>query len=291
MEMEALPVEVIERQEWLEPVESGLQKGVTSVFESAGPAGQAVKNFLHGTWLGHPLHPVLTDIPIGAWTAGLVLDVMEAAGSKDCAAGADTALKVGLAGAAAAAVTGLTDWQSLSGPPRRVGVVHGILNLTSAALYTTSLVCRSRRDRSGGRLFAFLGYAVSMGAAYLGGNLVFSQKIGVKHGEEPQSENWTDVAGEDELHENEMRKVTAGDVPVLVVKRDGRIHAIAETCTHLGGPLSEGQLEGNTVVCPWHGSRFSIEDGSVIDGPATHPQTCFEARVRDGRIEVRPRKA
>src|SRR5512138_405200 len=107
-----LPVEVIERQEWLEPVENGLQKAVTNAFESAGPFGRKAKNFLHGVWLGHPLHPVLTDIPVGSWTAGLILDIMDASGARGCAKGADAALKVGLAGAAGAAITGLTDWQA-----------------------------------------------------------------------------------------------------------------------------------------------------------------------------------
>src|SRR5690348_6385941 len=106
----APPADLIERQEWLEPVESGLQKAVTSVFDSAGPAGRSIKNFLHGVWLHHPLHPVLTDVPIGCWSAALVLDILEETGSKGVARGADIALKTGLAGAAAAAVTGLTDY-------------------------------------------------------------------------------------------------------------------------------------------------------------------------------------
>src|SRR3954470_14797129 len=158
------PVDVVERQQWLEPVESGLQRAVAGTFDSAGAAGRVARNFLHGVWLGHPLHPVLTDIPIGAWTAALVLD---AADRKD----ADWAIQVGLIGAVGAAVTGLTDWQATDGPARRVGLVHGLLNVTATALFTASLVCRKRRERSTGRTLAALGYGVAMAAAYLGGHL------------------------------------------------------------------------------------------------------------------------
>src|SRR5690242_15460653 len=97
------PVDVVEKQEWLEPVETGLQNAVSAAYESAGPVGLKIKDALHGTWLGRPLHPVLTDIPIGAWTATVVLDIMEASGRKGYSRGADLTLKVGLVGAVAAA--------------------------------------------------------------------------------------------------------------------------------------------------------------------------------------------
>src|SRR5512133_3181707 len=122
---EELAVDVVERQQWLEPVESGLQKAVAGSFNSAGSAGRYMRNFLHGVWLGHPLHPVLTDIPIGAWTAAVILDVA------DDRKGADLAVSVGLAGAAGSAVTGLTDWHQTDGSARRVGLVHGLLNVTA----------------------------------------------------------------------------------------------------------------------------------------------------------------
>ena len=275
------PVELVEQQEWLEPVETGLQKAVGAAYESAGPAGRQVKNFLHGVWLGHPLHPVLTDIPIGAWTAAMVLDIADSEA-------ADTALKVGLAGAVAAAVTGLTDWQATDGPARRVGVTHGLLNLTSATLCAFSILERNRRRRTSGRVLSAIGFAVSMAAAWLGGNLVYGKQIGVNHtAGEPMPEDWTPVIEESELREGEPKRVMAAGIKVLLVKRTGQIYAIAEVCSHLGGPLAEGKIEGDTVVCPWHASRFCLRDGSVIDGPATHPQPRFETRVRDGRVEVR----
>jgi nitrite reductase/ring-hydroxylating ferredoxin subunit/uncharacterized membrane protein len=284
------PVDVIERQEWLEPVETGLQKAVSGAYGSAGVAGQKVRNFLHGVWLGHPLHPVLTDLPIGAWSAAAVLDAMESAGHKDCARGADLAIQVGLAGAAGSAITGLTDWQATDGTARRVGVAHGLINLTSAALYTASLVARSRRNRSAGRTLAFLGFAASMAAAYLGGHLVYSKGIGVNHTDGVRlPEDWTSVLEESALRENEPRRVEANGTPIVLVRREGSIHALAEICSHLGGPLSEGEVQGDTIRCPWHASRFRLSDGSVIDGPATHPQPCLETRIQHGNIELRAR--
>jgi len=282
------PVEALEQQDWLEPVEEGLQKAVGAVYESAGPAGRQVKNFLHGVWLGHPLHPALTDVPLGAWTATLVLDLMEEAGHKGLSRSTDITLKVGLAGAVASAAAGLTDWQATDGAARRVGVTHGLLNLTATGLYAISLIERNRRNRGSGRLLAYCGFAVAGIAAWLGGNLVYGKQIGVNHAAgEHLPEDWTDAGSEADLAEDRPVRAMAGKTKVLLVKRAGEIHAIAEVCSHLGGPLSEGKLDGDVIECPWHASRFCVRDGSVVDGPATHPQPRCDVRVRGGRIEVR----
>jgi nitrite reductase/ring-hydroxylating ferredoxin subunit/uncharacterized membrane protein len=288
MASEAL-INVIERQDFLEQAGDALQPAVRGAFEAAGAAGQEVKDFLHGTWLGHPLHPVLTDVPIGAWTAALALDAMEAiSGRRELGARADAAIAVGLVGAVGSAVTGLTDWSETDGRARKVGLLHGLLNAGATALYTTSLVMRRRKKRSAGLGFAMLGYAVSSTAAYLGGHLVYGEQIGVDHtAAQEMPKEFVAVLDESELGEGQMKKVDAKGVPVLLVRRGGEIHAIAHTCSHMGGPLSEGKLEGDVVQCPRHGSRFLVTDGSVVGGPATFPQPCFEARVRDGQIEVR----
>jgi len=281
---------LIERLQWLEPVETELQKGVGRAFETV-PGGRQVKNFLYGTWLGHPLHPVLTDIPIGAWTTAVVLDAVDSyGGGGRYGRAADTALTVGLTGAAASAATGLTDWQATDGGARRVGLAHAAANSTATVLMAASLILRKRRQRAAGRLCALLGYAVALGAAYLGGHLVFVRRIGVNHApDESMPAEFVPVLAADELGEGEFRRVEANGSRVLLLRRDGVIHAIGEVCSHLGGPLAEGEVQGNTVRCPWHGSRFSVQDGRVVDGPATHPQPCLEARVRDGQIEVRLR--
>ena len=283
------PIALVDRQQWLDPVAERMQNGILAAWQATGVVGRRVKNFLHGVWLGHPLHPVLTDVPIGAWTVTLALDAMDSIdGRGRFARGADAALTVGLAGAVGAAVTGVTDWEHTDGRARRLGLVHGMLNTTAAALYVTSLVLRRRGARAEGQGFAMLGFGLSMAAAYLGGNLVYDERVGVKHGDEPRGpRDFVPVLADSELAEGQMRRVEAGGVSVLVARRDGAVFAVAEVCSHMGGPLAEGQLEGDSVRCPWHGSRFALEDGRVLDGPATFPQPCFDARIRGGRIEVR----
>ena len=289
MASEAL-VKAIDKQDWLEQASEAVQPAITEAFKAGGPAGQQVKNFLHGTWLGHPLHPALTDVPIGAWTAALALDALEAiSGRKEFGPGADAAIAIGLVGAVGSAVTGITDWSDTYGRGRKIGLTHGLLNAGATLLYTTSLLMRRRKKtRRAGLGFAMLGYAVGSVAAYLGGHLVYGEQIGVDHtAAQEMPHEFVPVLAENELPENKLTKVDAKGVPVLLVRQNGQIRALAHTCSHLGGPLSEGKLEGDSVRCPWHASCFSLEDGHVIDGPATFPQPRFETRIRDGRIEVR----
>jgi nitrite reductase/ring-hydroxylating ferredoxin subunit/uncharacterized membrane protein len=279
----------IERQGTVSRVADAVQPAVSKAFAEAGPPGQAVKNFLHGTWLGHPLHPAVTDVPIGAWTAALALDGLEAVtGRQEFAAGADAAIAVGLVGAAGAAVTGLTDWSATDGRARNLGLVHGLLNGSATVLYATSLALRRREDRRAGVGLSLLGYTLTAAAAYLGGHLVYGERVGVDHApRESLPDHYVPVLSDADLDEGELRKVDCRGVPVLLVRRQGEVFALANSCSHQGGPLNEGTLEGDVVQCPWHGSRFCIRDGSVVDGPATFPQPRMETRVRDGQIEVR----
>ena len=282
-------IKAIEQQDFLEKAAEVIQPAVTDVFKAAGSSGQKVKNALHGTWLGHPLHPALTAVPMGSWTAALALDALRAiSGRREFGRGADAAIAVGLVGAVGSAVTGLTDWSATDARARKVGLAHGLLNASATFLYAISLLMRQRTEsRPGGIRFALLGYAVSSIAAYIGGHLVFDEKIGVNHTAQELPKEFVPVLAEVELHEGEMKTADAKGVPVLLVRRRGEIYALTNTCSHLGGPLSEGKLEDFVVQCPWHGSRFSICDGQVVDGPATFPQPTFDVRVRDGQIEVR----
>jgi uncharacterized membrane protein len=173
--------ETIDRQQWLEPVADNLQQAVKTTFEAGGQSGEEIKQFLHGKWLGHPLHPVLTDVPLGAWTVAAVLDAVEATtGREEMAPGADAAVAIGLAGAVGSAVTGLTDWHETQGEVRQVGLVHGLLNVGATALYTASWIMRRRGARTTGRNLAWLGFAIASASAYLGGELVYTHGIGVE---------------------------------------------------------------------------------------------------------------
>ncbi len=280
-----------ESPEWLEDAGEAIQPAILNAFESAGKPGKAIKNFLHGTSLGHPLHPILTDIPIGAYTTTAVMDVMELCGNKDLKAGADTSLAIGLAGAAGAAVTGTADWTGTSGQNRRIGLMHATLNIGATLLNTASLIIRKKKgNRNVAMGLSFAAYGVTTLAAYLGGHLVYGQQMGVDHtaGGEAYPLKFTDAYPDKDLKEGKMICTKVGEIPVLLARQSGRLYAIAHTCSHLGGPLSEGELLDDACVkCPWHGSVFSLEDGRVIDGPATEHQPKFETRIRNGKIQAR----
>lgn len=270
-------------------VAESLQKLVHKAFDSAGPTGQSVKNFLNGTWLGEPLHVVLTDVPIGAWTTALVFDALEMVSDRDAfATAADTSVAIGIVGALGAAVTGVTDWQDADAPGRRLGMIHGILNLSGTALFAASLIARRRKSRNLGRILGALGYGVMSFAAHLGGKMVYEYRVGVdRTAGQTFSDGFVSVLADSDLAEAQPKRVEHDGVPILLVRRGTRIFALAETCSHFNGPLSEGTLMDDSIVCPWHKSRFALEDGRVLDGPAVHPQPCLETRVRDGRIEAR----
>jgi nitrite reductase/ring-hydroxylating ferredoxin subunit len=134
---------------------------------------------------------------------------------------------------------------------------------------------------------ALAGAGVLGAGGFLGGHLSFARGVGVNQTafDEGPGE-WTSVDAGD-LAENEPKGVMAGDTPVFLLKHRGHLHAIHDRCSHRGCLLSSGEVEGESVVCPCHGSRFSVRDGSVERGPATVPQPVFEVREGAAGIEVR----
>ncbi len=275
----------------LDVVAEPLAGVVKKAYSSAGPVGRAAKDAMHGVWLGHPLHPVFTDIPLGAWTAGMVLDAVGS--TRDDSAfeeAGDVAIAVGLAGAVAAAVTGLTDWSETDGQARRTGLLHGLLNITATTLYAAAYLLRRNGSRAAGRNCAIAGYSVAVGAAWLGGDLVYDQRIGVTHADVDQPEDFRTVAQSSALGDNAMMHAKHDEADVVLARQHGRVCALSQRCSHLGGPLSDGTLKDGSVVCPWHGSEFSLDDGHVIAGPATENQPVLDVRERDGRIDVRARQ-
>lgn len=281
---------VVDEQEWLDAVSEPVEQGSHSFFKMLGKFGNWLQNILNGVWLGHPLHPVITDIPIGAFTTTIVLDAMEmSTGNKAYEKGADISLGLGLIGALGAVVSGLADWQWTYGESRRFGMAHALLNTSSLLFYFPSWLLRRQKHRAMGRYLAFVGYGLSVLAAYIGGDLVYRQKIGVNHApQEPINKNWTYVMPVENLVEGQMQVAEVSDVKVLLLRRGDQVFAIAETCAHQGGPLEKGQLmDDNTVICPWHYSRYSLETGKVLHGPSAYPQPCYEARIHNGHIEVR----
>jgi len=288
MGMEGL-INAIARQPGLEELADVLQKAVR------GALPREVKNALHGIWLGHPLHPALVDVPLGAWTVALVLDALEGlSGRSELREGADAAVAVGLIGAVGSAITGLADWSETDDRAKKVGAVHGLLNVAAAAMYATSYVLRKQKSsRQTAVSLSMLGYAVGMSSAYLGGHLVFGEQVGVDHtatADQKKPEKYTAVLAVDDLAEEKPTRVEADGVAVVLVKRGRQIYALTATCPHLGGPLDEGKIVGDAIQCPWHNSELALEDGHVVNGPTAFPARCFDVRVRKGQIEVRARQ-
>src|SRR6185436_5734752 len=220
-------VKSLERQDWLEPLADRLQRAVVAAYQAGGETGRRIRDFLHGTWLGHPLHPVLTDVPLGAWTLATVLDLWGGANRRQDRA-ANAAIGVGLAGPVGAAVTGLTDWQHTAAEDRRVGLLHGLLNLSAAGLYAISLGLRRRGARSAGRSTAGVGLAIAATAAYLGGNLVFRKRIGVDHAPHVAWDDFVAVLAESDLTETVPRRVDTRGVSIVLIRRGERIYALAD---------------------------------------------------------------
>ena len=280
----------IDRQRWLEPVADFLQKVVGGFYKLLGAPGHGLKTFIHGTWLGHPLHPVITDIPLGAWTLAVLFDIIYLfSRTTTWTTAADLSIIIGVVAALAAAVTGYTDWNETIDRERRVGVAHGLINTLVLIIYVASLIVRGAGANRGlGIVLALVGYALVISAAYLGGEMVFSIGTGVNHHAwQAVPEKFTKVLLEGRLSEGMLIKAMAGDTPILLYKKGDTVCAISETCSHAGGPLSEGELDGNLVQCPWHASRFDICTGQVRGGPATVSQVRYETRIQNGQIEVR----
>jgi nitrite reductase/ring-hydroxylating ferredoxin subunit/uncharacterized membrane protein len=275
-------VRSVERVEALDGISDQLSNAV-----HAATQPDAVKNALSGAWLGHAVHPMLTDLPIGFWTSAVVLDIF---GGKKSADAAEALLTAGNLSALAAAATGVADWSDSVGRARRAGLVHAVLNAGALTTFSLSLMLRRRGARKTGILVGLVGSGVATASAYLGGHLVYRRGLGVDHSgfeADEQTEEWSDACAESELQDGSPKVVMVNDVPIVLVRENGEIHALLNHCNHAGGPLNEGEFEGGAVTCPWHGSRFSLRDGCVQRGPAALPQPTYETRVTGGNVQVR----
>jgi len=271
-------------QRWAGPLAKRLQPLI-----KRAEGSPQLRNALDGVWLGAPLHPAMTDVPVGAWTAALVLDTASMlTGDEALAGAADRVLAVGTLAALPAAATGLNDLRDLIGQSRQVAMVHALLNVLGLSFSSASLAYRRAGRRGLARGLSATGYLTSATAAHLGGKLSFGLGIRVNRTiGEALPDSFVPVLDASELDGDEMREVTVDGVSVLLARsRHGEVCALANTCTHLGGPLAEGSRDGDTVTCPWHGSRFDLRTGAVVQGPAVFAQPRIAARVREGKIEI-----
>lgn len=267
----------LERAERLDVVARPVAKGVAKLVPQ-GPA----KDLLSGTWLGHPLHPLLTDIPIGAWTSAFVLDLV---GGKRARAAADQLIGLGVISALPTAAAGLSDWSDYLGAERRVGLVHAGANVAAVGFYSLSFLARRRGARGRGLALSLLGAAVASVGGYLGGHLSYAQGVNVnRNAWEGGLDDWTPVLDDASLVEGKPAVVHAAGVDILLVRSAAGISALADRCGHAGGPLHQGSVADGCVTCPWHQSTFRLADGEPVHGPATVPQPAFEVRTEGGRI-------
>ncbi|HEY3718173.1 MAG TPA: Rieske 2Fe-2S domain-containing protein [Jatrophihabitantaceae bacterium] len=272
--------EKIEQAAWLDPA----AEAVASLVKRALPRG-AVRDTASGTHLGHPLHPALVAIPVGSWSAASYLDL---SGGKRNRRAARRLVGLGNLAAVPTALTGANDWAYTAGAERRVGFVHALLNDVALTLFAGSWFARRRGHHLKGVVLSLAGTGAMSAGAWLGGHLAYGLGVGVDTTAfQHAPKEWTDVAAETDVVADKPLRGDAAGVPVVLIRRGTRVVALADRCTHRGGPLDEGELDAGTITCPWHGSRFCVDDGAVVEGPATRPAPVFDTRVTGGRVEVR----
>ena len=278
----------LDRLGWLRSLSDWLTGSLDPVRERH--QDNLVLELLHGgRWAGHPIHPALSDLPIGLWTGVMVLDVAD----RDPAArrGLDAAGVLSAAGilaSVATAVTGLSDWTVSNDEDRRIGLFHGLLNTVALGLQGVSLGSRMAGHRSTARALAAASFTVTAGAGYLGGHLVFTKGVMVNRvAWAIGPRRWTRALQEADLADDSPTAVEAEGRQILLYRHRGTLYALDNVCSHAGGLLSRGTVADLTVTCPLHGARFALSDGCVGRGPASQPQPVLPTRIRNGWIEVR----
>ena len=246
------------------------------------PPGR-IRDALHGVWLGHPLHPLLIQVPVGTWLSASLLDAWpgnDKASRRLVLAGLTTAVPAALAGAA--------DWSEQHEQQMRVGLVHALANVAAIGLYAASATTSARPAKR----LRLAGLAVAAAGGYLGGHLAYRQSAGANQAEpvphlvEPGWHDLMPLAEFRELGDRKPVRRLLGDVPVVVVRDSGSVHVLADQCSHLSGPLSDGAYHDGCLTCPWHGSTFRVADGTVARGPATAPQPVFRTRAANGTLQA-----
>jgi nitrite reductase/ring-hydroxylating ferredoxin subunit/uncharacterized membrane protein len=242
--------------------------------------------------IGHPVHPLAVQVPLGSWISAAVLDVLP--GSERAAT---VLIGVGTVSAVPSAVAGFMDWSQLHSQQQRVGLVHATANVTAVGFYAASLVARATGRQGAGKVLGFLGLGIVSFGGFLGGHLSYRQAAGVNHSEDIPHRfpsGWQALAPLEDLPDGKLHKRVVAGLPLVVFREAETVNVLSDVCSHLSGPLHEGKLKGGSkndggdpcVVCPWHGSTFSLRSGEVQAGPATARQPRFETRVTSGLVEV-----
>jgi nitrite reductase/ring-hydroxylating ferredoxin subunit/uncharacterized membrane protein len=280
----------------MDGISEAVQPLLKKAFSQTGDAGKLTKDLLNGVWLGHPLHPVLTDVPIGAWTISSLFDVMSLAMGDDdnLDRASDMIVGMGVLAACGAAITGIADWSDTSGSTRRMGMAHALLNVAGLGLNIGSMGLRAggRRNRGSARLLSLAGYGASTLAAFIGGELVFNLGQSVNRNAWVRGpKDFKEIGTPVDLDDGKMHHVQVAGNDIVLVSHDDGLHAFGGTCSHAGCGLWEGELEGHVVTCPCHGSQFDITDGTIVHGPATAPVPSYDVSRQGDRLRIRAHSA
>lgn len=282
-------VDIVLDNQQLEETARKLSRSLHEAVLQGGEGTKQLADLLHGVWLGHPLHSVLTDVVVGAWSIGLFFDLVSLFNSsRQAAIIADALTKVGNVAALPTLLTGLTDFSTIPEPVANIALTHAAMNNIGFALQVASANARNRGERERAVSLSGLAFAFLLTGAYLGGHLSYAKKVGVKYYEEPtEPQGWTPALEVNKIREREPRRIEVAGQPVLLYRQGNQIQAIGAVCPHSGGPLEQGKFYDGCVQCPWHDSVFALADGHVVHGPSTYAVTNYAVRVRNGMIEVR----
>ena len=268
----------------------GTAKLMDAMYRGLGRPGKLLQDFLNGSWLGHSLHPVLVDVVVGGATAALLLQVLTWLGVGELRVALLWVLGMTVLAGVSAIVTGLTDFKdTASGDERHVVGLHGLINVLAAGMLIMAfLALLAEADGLAGWLL-LAGYLVLSVGAFIGGHVVFKYGYMVNFNAfagGKKAKEFTAVLPAADLPEATPTKAMLGTTGLVVVRRGDLVWALKETCSHAGGPLSQGTLDGYNIICPWHGSAFRLSDGAVRHGPATARQVAYQARISGDQVEV-----
>lgn len=271
---------------------NGLAGVVNGFYRGTRGIGRLLQDLLNGSWLGHSVHATLVDVVVGAATLVVLLDILRVFfGVEGMTVAATWGLGLVVLSAIGSILSGLTDVKDTppSHPERDVAVFHGLVNILATVLIGISFFQRLGGGHDIGFWLLLIGYGVLSFGAYIGGHIVFKHGYMVNFNafsKGRRAKEFTAVAPVADVPDGTPTKVMFGTTAVMLVRRGDVVHALKETCSHAGGPLSQGELKDDTITCPWHFSTFRLADGAVVHGPASSRQVSYAARINGDQIEL-----
>jgi nitrite reductase/ring-hydroxylating ferredoxin subunit/uncharacterized membrane protein len=258
---------------WARPFGDFNARWLKAAFRPIGPT----KDALNGRWLGHPLHAVLTDAPIGLLLAVIVLDVI---GQPQAA---DAILVVGVLAMIAAAVSGLADLTDTDGAARTRATVHGTLMVVALLAYVASIGIRvvGPSSRDAALWTSVVAFLILAAGAFVGGEVVYALgNVVRRHAFNRAGRAWValDLKSDVDLEAGVPTAAHAGTTPLVLLRIGDAVYALHDVCAHAGGSLSRGRFIEGCLECPLHGSRFRVTDGRATRGPTVYDQPAYELR-------------